>query len=101
MLNCTETQTQMSYINIIYDSVPLGGGRGAFPLTSCIFLTSAILMQFKKKKMISELQSKELIGCQSPTVPKLGVSGHRNLLFQRHTIAGEKVLLACIQQHAV
>lgn len=67
-------------INVIYYSVPLGRGRGAFPLTNCIFLTSAILMQFKKN--ISELWSNELIGWQSPTEPKLGVSGHKNLLFQ-------------------
>lgn len=54
-------------------------GGAAYLLPSCIFLTSAILMQFKK---ISELWSKELIGQQNPTEPKLGVSGHRNLLFQ-------------------
>lgn len=67
-------------INVIYYSVPLGRGRGASPLTNCIFLTSAILMQFKK--IISELWSDEIIGWQSPMEPKLGVSGHRNLLFQ-------------------
>lgn len=65
-------------INVIYCSVPLR--KGAFPLTNCIFLTSAILMQFKK--IISELWSNEIIGWQSPTEPKLGVSGQRNLLFQ-------------------
>lgn len=81
MFNCTKAQTQMSYINVIYYSVPLGRGRGASPLPDCTFLTSAILMQFKKI-YIFERWSEELIGWQSPSEPKLSVSGHRNLLFQ-------------------
>lgn len=56
-------------------------GRGASPLPDCTLLTSAILMQFKKK-YIFEHWSEELIGGQSPTEPKLSVSGHRDLLFQ-------------------